>query len=80
MKGDYNYAIWRVPGGLVTVEHWKKGEQLWSRVEVRKDHTCSVNGETIEKGDRCFAPVTNADNRGDRISFNGMVSLAGPIL
>lgn len=79
MRGDYNYAIWRAPGSLVTVEHWKKGEQLWSLVTVRKDHKCCVVGDAISKGSQAFRPVTDADNRMDRISMAGMIKLAGEI-
>ena len=79
MKGDYNFAIWRIPGAAATVEHWKKGDQLWSLVTMRIAHTCAVMDEPIPKGSEAFLPVTNADNRRDRISMEGMIKLAGEI-
>lgn len=79
MRGDYNYAIWRIPGSLATVKHWEEGDQLWVLVTVRKDHKCCVTGDAISKGSQAFRPITNLNNRMDRISMAGMIKLAGEI-
>ena len=79
MKGDYDFAIWRVPGSITTVKHWEKGNQVWSVADVRRDHTCCVTGDTILKGSQAFRPHVNANNRMDRISMAGMIKLAGEI-
>lgn len=52
-----------------------RGQQLWTKVQCRKDHVCAVSNEPIAAGTLCFKPITNAGNRMDRISEAGLTLL-----
>jgi hypothetical protein len=43
------------------------GFQLWSRTRSRQQRRCSLTGQPIEVRDTIWMPMTNANNRADRI-------------
>jgi len=47
-------------------------EQMWGECKCRKQHTCVITGDRINKGSCCFRPITNGYNRYHRISLRGM--------
>ena len=76
MRNDYNRASWAERKHSIAMAwHWKYGRQIWTKCKMRKLHKCSVTGKTIEKGDTAFRPITNSNNRSDRITFDGIEEL-----
>ncbi len=50
-------------------------DQMWSLCTCRKEHKCVVTDDIISKGDICYRPTTNGNNRYHRISEDGMKEL-----
>lgn len=67
----YEFLEERMKDELVLLGHPIFGRQLWSTVKVRKSKYCIVTGAPL-KGKEAFSPVTNGNNRMDRISILGM--------
>jgi len=65
------YKIVKHPGeGILLILSSYEGKQLWvlSEQTVRKNHECKICSRTISKGkDRAYRPITNLNNRMDRI-------------
>ena len=61
---------------LVRIVNSEHGRQLWSACKVRKTHKCMVTKKRIDKGEEAYRPLTNSNNRADRISLAGMGTLA----
>lgn len=60
---------------LVVVNSIEYGNQMFSKVKLRKATTCQQTRIKIEKGQFAWRPQTNTYNRGERISLEGMISL-----
>jgi len=58
---------------LVDSEH---GRQSWVACKVRKSHWCIITKKIIGRGEEAYRPLTNKNNRTDRISLAGMGTLA----
>jgi hypothetical protein len=70
-----NYKFIQSPGkGLVVTYHPEYGEQIWSLVKVRKYKNCLFLGIPL-RGKEAYMPVTNLNNRMERISKEGMQKL-----
>lgn len=61
--------------GLEVLSNARWGRQLWVEVKVRKEHKCVITGLRIIKGATVFRPLSNAGNRYERISQEGMLQL-----
>ena len=49
---------------------------LWTRVRIRgMDKRCMVTGEVLKSGVHAWRPITNGNNRMDRISDAGIKQL-----
>lgn len=69
MKG-YRF-IEHMGEGNEVLHHHRYGNQIWTRVKVRKHKECIVTGEVL-KGKEGYLPIGNAGNRMERISKEGM--------
>jgi len=59
----------------IIVLHSQYGTQIFTICTARKEHKCVVMGIVINKGDLCYRPNTNKNNRMKRISIDGMSEL-----
>lgn len=70
--------VHRLSAAIVALE-WiaPKGikRDLWTRQKLRKSVKCAVTSRAIETGGQAWSPVTNGNNRMDRISDEGMTRL-----
>jgi hypothetical protein len=53
-----------------SISRWD--DMLWTKVKLRKERKCAVTGAMIQKGSVAWSPVTNGNNRMDRISQEGI--------
>ncbi len=53
--------------GIAMMTHPRYGRQVWVRCQVRKDSRCTVTGAVIRKGQTAYRPLTNQNNRMERI-------------
>lgn len=60
-------VIAQVSDGLLRVHSEAHGMQLWTRVKLRKDHSCEVCKGLMLKGVEAFSPITNGYNRMHRM-------------
>lgn len=62
---------------LVTLE-WINGLDIWTLVKLRTPKRCAITGKPLAAGQHAYSPITNGDNRMDRISEDGMKLLENP--
>jgi len=73
MRGDY--IVEHVTDFFIVLGHWKYGTQIWTQIQPRKSHFCTLCGRSIDpKVEECYRPVTNATNRWCRICLLCMAS------
>jgi hypothetical protein len=69
MRNNYRgYTVIDFPdSGLMLTDSPGRGRQIWSlcKLKSRKDAPCAICGASV--GDEAYRPVTNLDNRMDRI-------------
>ena len=62
------YKVLKRPGaGLARILGMRYGLQLWSIQKSRKAAPCRICDDTIEAGGWSYRPLTNGNNRMDRI-------------
>lgn len=72
------YAFVKAVGKDMATLRSIHGEQPWVLSQMKKtsyQRKCEITGEEIAPGERAWKPVTNALNRSDRISVEGMKQL-----
>jgi len=67
MKGNYLFVATLIDPGVVHLEHYRHGLQLWRIGKMRKSHRCAECGDEIAKEEEAFLPVTNSGNRWHRL-------------
>lgn len=53
--------------GLARISGKTYGRQLWARVTLRKSCRCGICDVDLKPSAEAFSPITNGDNRGERI-------------
>lgn len=66
------YFVKRLTPGIVLLVQPGCDQQMWTRVKIRRERRCSVTGQHIEKGKIAWSPLTNENNRMDRITDAGI--------
>jgi len=74
----YRFVQW-INGShdLVVLRHADYGDQLWKAGRARRRKVCRITGKPYGVGESVYAPITNRANRGDRITKDGIMKLAG---
>lgn len=70
MRTDYT-KIKNLSDELCVLSHPQYGEQVWSIVKVRKHKLCIYTHADLY-GQFAWSPITNGNNRMDRISTEAM--------
>ena len=54
--------------GIAVLDHPRYGRQVWVRCQTRKPCVCAVTGQPIPAKGFAYRPLTNQNNRRERIA------------
>jgi flavoprotein len=69
MSSQYR-TVKKMANGLIRVTRATKKSQIWTQVKVRQEQRCAHCETFIPAGTYAYRPITNQDNRGDRLCLN----------